>query len=84
MGRFESDLPFELSVLGQIDRPHRAFAESPNDPVAAELAGKPRLLRFGGLLRARFRHEGFLAVFGKRFGRVVRTVERVAGSSQLS
>ena len=83
VGRFERDHSLDVSVLGQIDRTHRAFAESPNNPVTAELAGEPGFRRLSGLLRDRLRSDGFLAVRDERFGRVVRTIERGVCSSQF-
>ncbi len=72
-----------LGVLGQIDRPHRTLAESPNDPVTAELAGKaaPLPLRLDGSLPDRLRHDGFLAMRGKRLGGVARRSGGVSASA---
>ena len=40
VGDLQGHPPFELRVLGQVDRPHRPLAELLEDPVAAELLGQ--------------------------------------------
>ncbi len=83
VGRFEGDLPLDLGVLGQVDRPHRTFAESPDNPVTSEPSREPARPGQDVPLRHRLWHDGFLAVPDKRLGGVARTVERSLGSGQF-
>ncbi|HUE12779.1 MAG TPA: hypothetical protein VMR25_01325 [Planctomycetaceae bacterium] len=83
-GRFDRHLPFELRVFGKVDHPHRALAQRPNDPIAAELPRQAGAEGLGGAFPHRLGHECFLAVSDERFGGVLRTIARNVDPSQLA
>ena len=62
-------MPLELRILGEIDRPHGAFAEGPDDPVTAELLLEAARVALGGSFPPRLRRDRLLAVQSERLRR---------------